>query len=285
MGLFFVREIWAVAGNNATVCNSSVSIPSIRTLLFKNIIEGKRKSPKFTIESRDKQLLLSSNAPANNELFGRYGLNRVQLMLQTYDKEIPLNKAAQLANISIHDANILIERASEVAAITTKRGKPRFVKLSDSNTPVLSPLSIQYQSDLRLLSLLLSNAYRLREKSGSDWIWFIEICSQKLSNSRAYLPFGKRDEKELQRFIDIAKKLLPLKRWLVNSNEDLLMKTMSSNDYQDIKRQSSDEVEAIYIGIASRDPRDQTKKWQYSPLLRFFVHMILITDEKLSIVN
>lgn len=30
--------------NNATVSNSSVSIPSIRTLLFKNIIEGKRKS-------------------------------------------------------------------------------------------------------------------------------------------------------------------------------------------------------------------------------------------------
>ncbi|MGP4847578.1 hypothetical protein ACTXGQ_26005, partial [Marinobacter sp. 1Y8] len=251
--------------NNATVRNSSVSIPSIRTLLFKNIIEGKRKSPKFTVESCDKQLLLNTNTPAADELFGRYGLNRVQLLLQTYDKEMPLSKAAQLANISIHDAKVLIERASEIIDITTKRGKPRFVKLSDSNTPVLSPLNIQYQSDLRLLSLLLSNAYRLREKSETDWTWFIEICREKLSVSRAYLPFRTEDEKELQRFIDIAGKLLPLKRWLVSSNEDLLMKTMSSTDYRDIKQQSNDSKNALHIGIASRDPRDQTNRWQYSP--------------------
>jgi len=32
-------------------------------------------------------------------------------------------------------------------------------------------------------------------------------------------------------------------------------------------------------------PRGQTNKWQYSPLLRFFVHMMLITDKSLSIVN
>lgn len=265
--------------------NGMINMPSIRTLLFKNIIEGKRKSPKFTIENCNKQFLLSTNTPANNELFGRYGLNRVQLLLQAYDKEMPLSKAAQLANISIHDANILIKRASEITDITTKRGKPRFVKLSDSNTPVLSPLNIQYQSDLRLLSLLLSNAYRLREKSETDWTWFIEICSEKLSNSRAYLPFRKEDEKELQRFIGIAEKLLPLKRWLVSSNEDLLMKTMSSTDYQDIRQQSNDSKNALHIGIASQDYREQTNKWQYSPLLRFFIHMMLITDEKLSIAN
>ena len=82
---------------------------------------------------------------------------------------------------------------------------------------------------------------------------------------------------------DIAGKLLPLKRWLVSSNEDLLMKTMSSTDYQDIKQQSNQSKNALHIGIASQDYREQTNKWQYSPLLRFFVHMMLITDEKLSI--
>ena len=265
--------------------NGMINMPSIRTLLFKNIIEGKRKSPKFTIESCDKQFLLSTNTLATNELFGRYGLNRVQLLLQTYDKEITLSKAAQLANISIHDAKVLIERASEVAAITTKHGKPRFVKLIDSETTVLSPLNIQYQSDLRLLSPLLSNAYRLREKSGADWTWFIEICSQKLSSSRAYLPFRKGDEKELQHFIDIAGKLLPLKRWLVSSNEALLMKTMSSTDSHNIKQQSNESKNALHIGIASQDHREQTNKWQYSPLLRFFVHMMLITDEKISLID
>ncbi|BFM03785.1 hypothetical protein Psyaliredsea_24320 [Psychrobacter alimentarius] len=89
----------------------------------------------------------------------------------------------------------------------------------------------------------------------------------------------------MQRFIDIGKKLLPLKHWLMSSNEELLMKNMSPTDYQDIKRQSKNSIEAIHIGIASRDPRDQTNRWQYSPLLRFFVHMMLITDESLSVAN
>ena len=103
---------------------------------------------------------------------------------------------------------------------------------------------------------MLNNAYRLREKSGIDWAWFIEICRQKLSNSKAYLPFGKEDEKELKRFIDIAEKLLTVEHWLMSSNEVLLIKTMSSTAYKDIKRQSNDNIEAIHIGIAGRDPRD-----------------------------
>ena len=72
---------------------------------------------------------------------------------------------------------------------------------------------------------------------------------------------------------------------MVSSNEALLMKTMSSTDYQNIKQQSNDSKNALYIGIASQDHRKQTNKWQYSPLLRFFIHMMLITDEKLSIAN
>ena len=89
----------------------------------------------------------------------------------------------------------------------------------------------------------------------------------------------------MQRFIDIAKKLLPLKHWLISSNEALLMKNISHTDYQDIKQQSNDSKNALHIGIASQDHRERTNKWQYSPLLRFFVHMMLITDESLSIVN
>ena len=263
--------------------NGMINIPSIRKPLFKSIIEGKRKSPRFAVENHDKYLLFNTEKPATDELFSRYGINRIQLLLQTYDDKMPLNKAAQLANISMYDAEILIERARDVVVITTKRGKPRFVKTTDSETTTLSPLNIQYQSDLRLLSPLLSNAYRLRETLDSDWAWFFEICSRKISNSRAYISFAREEDKELHRFINIARELLPLKYWLTSSNEALLMKTMSSTDYQDIKRQCNNSIDTIRIGIASRDPRDQTNKWQYSPLLRFFVHMMLITDERLVI--
>ena len=274
-----------ISDNAKLIDNDRVSIPSIRTLLFKSIIEGKRKSPRFTVENPDKYLSFNTKPPPTDELFGRYGLNQVQLLLHSFDDEASLDKAAQLANISMHDAQVLVKRAQEVTTITTKRDKPRFVKVTDVETASLSPLSIQYKSDLRLLSPLLSNAYRLREKSEPDWTWFLEICRQKLSNNRSYISFTTKEVEELQRFISIAKELLPLKRWLMTSNEAVLVKTKLSADYLDIKQQSNDSINTIHIGIASRDNRGQTRKWQYSPLLRFFVHMMLITDENLSITN
>lgn len=54
----------------------------------------------------------------------------------------------------------------------------------------------------------------------------------------------------------------------------------------------------IHVGISNRDYRvnnynsennkmSATKKakWQYSPLLRFFVHMMLVTDETMPILD
>lgn len=269
--------------NNSDITdNDMVSIPSMRKLLFKNIIEGRRKSPRFTVENLDKYLLFNTEPPATDELFGRYGINRILRLLQDSDDKIPLDKAAQMANISMQDASILVKRAYEVSTITTGRDKPRFVKATDPKMTILSPLSIRYQSDLRLLSLLLNQAYRLRQKSESDWTWLIEVCRQRLSNSRAYISFTKGDKEELQHFMRIAKELLPLKHWLMKGNEALLESKKSDKNCQGIRQQCNDSIKTIHIGIASRDHRSQTRKWQYSPLLRFFVHMMLITDENLS---
>ena len=71
----------------------------------------------------------------------------------------------------------------------------------------------------------------------------------------------------------------------MSSNESLLIKNISTTDYQNIKQQSNDSKNALHIGIANQDHREQTNKWQYSPLLRFFVHMMLITDEKISLID
>ena len=196
-----------------------------------------------------------------------------------------MNEAAKLANISINDAQILVELAREVVAITTKRDQPRFAKLTDSKTTALSPLSVQYQSDLRLLSPLLSHAHRLRKTFESEWTWFITLCRQRLSNSRTYISFLKEEKEELQRFMGIAKELLPLKYWLMTSKETVLENTKSDEAYQDVKTQANESIKTIHIGIASKDHRSQNSKWQYSPLLRFFVHMMLITDQELAIVD
>lgn len=185
----------------------------------------------------------------------------------------------------MHDTQVLIRRAQEITTITSKRNKTRFLKSTDAQAPLLSPLSIQYQRDFRLLSPLLTSGYRLRQEQESDWAWFITLCRQRLSNSRSYISFKTTEVEELKRFMSIAKELLPLKRWLMSSNEAVLVKTKSSADYLDIKQQSNDSINTIHIGIASRDHREQNQTWQYSPLLRFFVHMMLITDERLAITD
>ena len=138
--------------NHATINNHSVNIPTIRTLLFKNTIKGMRKSPRLMIENHDNKDIFYTAPSSAEEMFTRYGLNRVQLLLQVSDdNETLLDEAAALANITIYDAELLRERADQVATITTKRGKPRFIKPVGSETVTLSPLSLQYQSDLRLL--------------------------------------------------------------------------------------------------------------------------------------
>ena len=87
--------------------------------------------------------------------------------------------------------------------------------------------------------------------------------------------------------IDIVEKLLPLKPWLISNNKALLVRTIPPANYQDqdIKQQSNDSKNALHISIASQNHRDQTNKWQYSPLLQFFVHMMLINNEKLPITD
>ncbi len=68
----------------------------------------------------------------------------------------------------------------------------------------------------------------------------------------------------------------------MKGNEALLESKKLDKNCQGIRQQCNDSIKTIHIGIASRDHRSQTRKWQYSPLLRFFVHMMLITDENLS---
>lgn len=121
------------------------------------------------------------------------------------------------------------------------------------------------------------------------------------------MTFPEKKRKELQRFVNIAKRLLPDKNWLITSSEAVLEESMHTSGYQDMKMKKKKDdaqveeenlMKSIHIGIASRDYRikslesvddeaDCTKKakWQFSPLLRFFVHMMLITDETLPIVN
>lgn len=265
--------------NHATIEHGCINLPSIRALLTRNIFNGKQQSPQFFMDITSP---LIEQPTLSDELFMRYGLNRILLLLQQIDKGIKIKQAAITANIGILDATILINRANLIATIPTTHGMNRFIK-GDG----IVPLSIQYRSDFRLLSSLQKSAQQLRKISMDDWQWFINICQQRLSSSKAFVPFSNKEEQALQRFIGIAKQLLPSKSWLI-ATHTLNQPTAYMLDIQNMRHVNKAEINTINVGIATPDDRKSERnktKWQYSPLLRFFVHMMLITDETLPIVD
>lgn len=264
--------------NHATIQNGKVSLPSVRALLLRNIVHHKRASPKFFT---DLSMPSIASTVFYDNLVMRYGINRVWALLRLIDKNESVKNAALVTNIDIYDVIIIVDRARTVAKIMSSRGQGRFTK-----TEGISPISIQYQSDFRLLSSLQNSALILRESSMDDWQWFIRVCRQRLSGSRAFVSFPYKEAQILRRFIAIAIQLLPDKNWLMASNDDLSKVTNFDDDK--IRRIHKADIGTIQVGIATPDTRESQRNksaWQFSPLLRFFVHMMLITDDAMAIEN
>uniref|UniRef100_UPI001D128E6A hypothetical protein n=1 Tax=Psychrobacter sanguinis TaxID=861445 RepID=UPI001D128E6A len=88
----------------------------------------------------------------------------------------------------------------------------------------------------------------------------------------------------LQRFISITQKLLPNKHVLVTTNKELLSKLSSLESVRGIKYISDDIVSTYLVGVGIPNTvKDTSKKWKYSSVLRFAVHMFLIMDEDIPL--
>lgn len=269
--------------NNALINEEQLGLISVRALLFKQIIEGARKSPRFAIEETKQQLLDYDLTTESPDLFRRYGINKLELFLNASDTLLSLKEAAHLAQISEDDAYILIKRAHQITTLMTKHSRPRFVRVGESGKSLFSPLRIQHQSDFRMLSILQHSAHRMREDNFADWQWFITICSQRLTVTTPSISFLENDKDDMLRFVTLAKKLLPAKNWLVTSNESLLSEYLEQEVFEGMRSYYREGTTTIHIGIVNRDTRDNQEKWKYSPLLRFFIHMMMVCDEQLTI--
>jgi len=263
--------------NHAIIQNDSVSLPSIRALLLRHIVHHKRASPKYFT---DLSIPSIASSVSSDNLFMRYGINRVWALLRLIDENESVKNAALVTNIDIYDATIIVDRARTVAKITSSRGQGRFTKPES-----ISPIRIQYQSDFRLLSSLQNSALILRRASMDDWQWFIRVCRQHLSSSRAFVSFPYKEAQLLQRFIALATQLLPAKNWLIASNEN--GKSIMADITDDkVRRIHKADIGTIQVGIATPDTRESQRnksEWQFSPVLRFFVYIMLITDDALAI--
>lgn len=276
--------------NHADIDNNTISLPSIRGLLFRSINQGIRKSPIFVIENTTAQFISDFAPTTTNELFMRYGINTVEQLLHLSDKGISLKEAATILNINLDDAKTLAKRAYKITDIINTRDKERFIKPDSVEKVVLSPLKPQEQSDYRLLTHLRNNGSLLRTQYKRDWQWFMDICCQKISVSKAYISFSKSRMEDFKRFIAIAKQLLPEKNWLITTDAQMKDTTLNQPEYKGMRYQQNPSVLTLRIGIASREARDLSNSftsskntWKYSPLFRFFVHMMLVMDDSLCI--
>lgn len=269
--------------NKAVIDSERLKLTSIRKLLFKSTIKGMRRSPCFAIEEIRQQLLDYDLSTESQDLFRRYGINKLELFLNASDTLSSLKEAAHLTRISEDDANILIKRAHQVTMLITKHSRPRFVRIGESGKPLFSPLRIQHQSDFRMLSILQHSARRMRKDNFADWQWFIAICSQRLTTTTPSISFLENDKDGMLRFVTLAKKLLPAKNWLVTSSERLLSEYLDQEIFEGMRSYYREGTTTIHIGIVNRDTRDNQERWKYSPLLRFFVHMMMVCDERVTI--
>ncbi|WP_169391989.1 MULTISPECIES: site-specific integrase [Psychrobacter] len=262
--------------NGAIIEHNNISLVSVRNLLFRRLSQHKSKSLQLSINNTTD---LVSPQNSVETLFMRYGINSLWLLLQQIKLGASLEQAAITANIPLRDAQTIINRAQRVANVFSKRGNPRFVGADGL------PKHIEHKSDYRLLSSLQNRAQELRDQSLGDWQWFIAICQERLSYNKAFVPFSIKENKEFQRFIKIAKRLLPEKNWLVGYLTDF-QNNRNFADVKGLRAINKDNINTLNIGIALIDNRSSTNnKWQFSPLLRFFVYMVLITDEEVAILD
>ncbi|CAM4222180.1 site-specific integrase [Psychrobacter arenosus] len=269
--------------NNALIEDEYLKLISARKLLFKKILDHQyRKSPSFAIEDKQNKTIDSVNRKKAKQLLQRYSLNSVVRFLEVADTGVSTADAAHQVNITIKDAMKIGERAVKVTHLKTIRGAPRFVKVDASNTPVLSPLNIQTHQDLSLLSILYTNALILRENSLTNWQWFITTASHKLTVTTPNLVFTKNEYAHLTRLMKIAVKLLPSSYWLIKGNQDLLLKLCNKKEFDGCKLVPSTLGTSVHLGIKS-DSYKQHAKWQFSPVLRFLVHIMMVCDEELEI--
>lgn len=262
--------------NDVIIDHNDVSLTSVRKLLFRSLGQRKYEAPRLCIKNTNLLIDLQSRTET---LFMRYGMNNIWFLLQQNALGIALKQAAIMVNIDLHDADIIINRAQKVANVTSSHDNPRFVGANGL------PKSIEYKSDYRLLSSLQNSARKLRYNSLDDWQWFIALCQENLSYSKAFIPFSIKEKKALRRFIKIAKQLLPAKNWLVVYPAASQVH-LNLADMRGLRSIIKDNIGTFNIGIALIDNRSSVNgRWQFSPLLRFFVYMVLITDEELVILD
>lgn len=297
-----------------------VSLAEIRELLFRENFEQKLRKSKslnlsnldFTDEIFGRNLQDDDNSPLLT-----YRPQQIQDVLEQLEQDgkIDYDLISNKTQVSSQHIATIEQRALAINAFKTERHHYRFLR---ENTHCVM-IAIQTNFERRMLGMMIRNARLLREDL-HIWQFFIQTVTDRITTSNSSIPFGK-SSKELQtllKFLSLAITILPKNRWMISSNEPIsailshhqiedsqALFDIDDDTYQDesvqednainpntaeatekkpkFKYKLDDNQTSISVGIAIPDNQlNRTHSWQFSALLRYFVHLMLITDNTLG---
>lgn len=269
---------------------NTIALQQIRKLLYRKVLEEDHRQPKqFTIQE-DQNNTLATNTQNNSEkmLLKRYGLRRIMGFLEDMIEVQNVDNVAAKFDIDGSHAQQYFDNALQVHNILTTRGHKRFFAKIDNVK--LTPSLLTNGREQRILSQFFTNATAVKEQQNEKWCQFIKAASSKLTMSRPSINFSTKDMDTAIDFLKVGIKLIEDKHWLIRGDKNIISLIKERLlDYPDLKFEECKPLNVISLGIHNPNSKRDAKSnkgddiskisnYEYSPLLRFVIHLSLILD-------
>lgn len=300
--------------NNVKVVNNKISLLALRKMLYRHALSIKHSPPlnELTFNHTAITDSLSDSLTQVNELFRRYGINKLITLLSDLEQGLSNIELSQKLNIPEQAVQTFHERAEAIASIhttTTSMSKktatgenltyPLTVSRFVQHPNRILPLLLSYDIERRMLHEMLKNGTKFRNAHPQDWQWFITLITSKITINHATISFKKTPTAldDFQKFIVIAEKIFTLKWCLYASDSPL----SGYEKYKELAFRLDKNKPTIYFGIKVPNPNyanfqeansksqsQQTDnkikgkrpyRFKFSALLRFFTYMVLLQDD------
>lgn len=289
--------------------NKPVDLANVRELLFREVLGLRNIDKKYhrthilptPLLDYSKEIFSDYQQNATTPTLLTYRPSQIETLLKQLEKSqhsttLPLHdelcqKISQATLIAKNDIVTLHRNALAIQKIHTQRTRKRkrtkqkrFLRDGDG----FSMIEIQFHSERRILGMLLRNATQLRAENLIAWQTFIRVVSERMTTTDSSIAFGKTQIQMAEDFMQIGKRLLPETMWMVASDEPLennLPETLLTSDcaLQQARFKLDPHQTSILLGIAVKvKPEGQAMRWQFSAVLRYFVHLMLLTDDTIS---
>ena len=272
--------------NKIIAQGDSIALRDVAKILFKDSTQRHYKNPInhpiFTSNIDESAEVKLFDSFSSDELLTRYGIKQITTLLKEVQNNHTIDEAASKATLMLADAEVLVNRAKKVAAITTTTPEHyRFVLLKNKITPMRIYERIEY----KFLDIFFRNIMSLRRDNNEDYQWYLMQVSSKITANSATISFPEKSLNDFKRFLKISTYLLPNKKsWLVTTNKKLIEAVQDLAEMKNVKKVENEEFSTWLFGICIPDKhKNSAGKVRYSSLLRFIVHIMLITDEEVDI--